>query len=284
MKAWRWMRWSPTGCGMRLGLPPETTLHDVRYGEDYDGRFVWTLEISGSVPPAHFAGGYAEAVSERQPPMYFRLGGGTIKGISKPGSVVWSRIYVEAGSLKADMGLAQSVALPQEETERRWQITTPQWPMMHTVLPGISRDQFMAQHCSNHIQVAYAPDDAGAAKALCGQGGDVQRDGNRGQFLRRCRGVEIRGAGDERIDLESQKFHQCGGAVAGAIGTVAAVGPAQAQAGKAGSKATNTPGLTTDLLKQTRLPFRIGFRACLRSVGGREGALVSQRSLPDPGQ
>ena len=119
------------------------------------------------MPPAHFANGYAEAVSERQPPMYFRLGGGTIKGISKPGSVVWSRIYVEAGSLKADMGLAQSVALPQEETERRWQITTPQWPMMHTVLPGISRDQFMAQHCSNHIQVAYAPDDAGAAKALC---------------------------------------------------------------------------------------------------------------------
>ncbi len=149
-----------------LNLPPETTLHDVRYGEDYDGRFIWTLEISGSVPPAHFARGYAEAVSERQPPMYFRLGGGTIKGISKPGSVVWSRIYVEAGSLKADMGLAQSVALPREETERRWQITTPQWPMMHTLLPGISRDQFMAQHCSNHIQVAYAPDDASAAHAL----------------------------------------------------------------------------------------------------------------------
>jgi hypothetical protein len=149
-----------------LDLPPETTLHDVRYGEDYDGRFIWTLEISGSVPPAHFAGGYAEAVSERQPPMYFRLGGGTIKGISKPGAVVWSRIYVEAGSLKADMGLAQSVALPQEETERRWQITTPQWPMMHTVLPGISRDQFMAQHCSNHIQVAYAPDAVSAAHAL----------------------------------------------------------------------------------------------------------------------
>jgi hypothetical protein len=149
-----------------LGLPPETTLHDVRYGEDYGGQFIWTLEISGSVPPAHFASGYAEAVSERQPPMYFRLGGGTIKGISKPGSVVWSRIYIEAGVLKADMGLAQSVALPQEETERRWQITTPQWPMMHTVLPGISRDQFMAQHCSNHIQVAYAPDPASAFKAL----------------------------------------------------------------------------------------------------------------------
>ena len=28
------------------------------------------------------------AVSERQPPMYFKLGGGTIKGISKPGPIV----------------------------------------------------------------------------------------------------------------------------------------------------------------------------------------------------
>jgi len=153
-----------------LGFPPETTLHDVRYGEMYDfggqQSFVWTLEISGSVPPAHFANGYADAVSERQPPMYFRLGGGTIKGISKPGHVVWSRIFVEPAGLRADMGILQSVELPAEETARRWQITTPQWPMMHAVFPGISRDQFMARHCSNHIQVAYAPDAAGAHLAL----------------------------------------------------------------------------------------------------------------------
>jgi hypothetical protein len=153
-----------------LGLAPETTLHDVRYGEIFKDavgeRFVWTLEISGAVPPAHFAAGYAEAVSERQPPMYFRLGGGTIKGISKPGHVVWSRVYVEPDGLKADLGIAQSIHLPQQETERRWQITTPQWPMMHTIFPGITRDQFMAQHCSNHIQVAYAPDEARAYQAL----------------------------------------------------------------------------------------------------------------------
>lgn len=153
-----------------LGLPPETTLHDVRYGEAYpvgdSNPFVWTLEISGSVPPAHLAGGYAEAVSERQPPMYFRLGGGTIKGVSKPGIVVWSRIYVEPDGLKADLGLCDSVELPRAESERRWEITTPQWPMMHAVFPGITRDQMMAQHCSNHIQVAYAPDKACAANAL----------------------------------------------------------------------------------------------------------------------
>ena len=70
-------------------------------------EFVWVFEISGAAPPAHFIGGYAGAVSERQPPMYFRLGGGTLKGISKPGEIVWSRVFVEDGELKADLGLRQ---------------------------------------------------------------------------------------------------------------------------------------------------------------------------------
>jgi hypothetical protein len=52
--------------------------------------------------------------------MYFRLGGGTVKGISKPGWIVWSRVYVEDGKLKFDTGLAEVVKLPQEETEERW--------------------------------------------------------------------------------------------------------------------------------------------------------------------
>jgi hypothetical protein len=149
-----------------LGYSPETTLHDLRYGEDFQGRFVWVFEISGSVPPEHLIGGYAGAVSERQPPMYFRLGGGTVKGISKPGEIVWSRVFIDAGKLKADLGRAAVVELPREETERRWRITTPQWPIMHAVTYGVSRDQMMARHKSNHIQVAYAPDAEGANRAL----------------------------------------------------------------------------------------------------------------------
>ncbi len=154
----------------RLGYDPETTLHDLRYGEPYEVEgseaFVWVFEISGSVPPRHLIGEYAGAVSERQPPMYFPLGGGTIKGVSRPGEVVWSRIFIEDGRLKADVGLAEVVELPQEETERRWRITTPQWPIMHAVTRGISRDRMMGRHKSNHIQVAYAPDLAGARLAL----------------------------------------------------------------------------------------------------------------------
>jgi len=153
-----------------LGYAPENTLHDVRYGEPYqvDGReeFVWVFEISGAVPAAHLSGGYAGSVSERQPAMYFRLGGGSLKGVSKPGELVWSRIFVDGGRLKADIGRARAIELPREETERRWQITTPQWPIMHTVMYGVSRDQLMARHKSNHVQVAYAPDAEGANLAL----------------------------------------------------------------------------------------------------------------------
>jgi len=150
----------------RLGWPPETTLHDLRWGREYRGdgvtNFVWILEISGAVPPAHLANGYREAVSERQPPMYFPLGGGTIKGDSKPGWVVWSRVFVEKRRLYCDIGIGEVVKLPDAEVREDWRLTTPEWPMMHLVLHGITRDQMMARHKSNHIQVVYAPDRASA--------------------------------------------------------------------------------------------------------------------------
>jgi L-fucose isomerase-like protein len=153
-----------------LGYEPENTLHDLRYGETYRANgseeFVWVFEISGAAPAQHFIGGYAGAVSERQPPMYFRLGGGTLKGVSKPGEIVWSRVFIDNGALKADLGRAKVVELPREETERRWRITTPQWPIMHAVTLGVSRDQMMARHKANHIQVAYAPGAEGANLAL----------------------------------------------------------------------------------------------------------------------
>jgi hypothetical protein len=160
-----------------LGLPPETTLHDLRYGESYGEEFVWVFEISGAVPPAHNIGGYAGSVSQRQPPMYFRLGGGSLKGVSKPGEIVWSRVFIEDGKLKADLGRARAIELPQEETERRWRITTPQWPIMHACLYGISRDQMMARHKANHIQVAYGNDAESANRALAAKAAFFQEAG-----------------------------------------------------------------------------------------------------------
>jgi hypothetical protein len=153
-----------------MSQPVENTLHDLRWGDwDASGTvqdYVWVFLISGSAPPAHFAGGWKGASSERQPAMYFPNGGGTLKGISKPGEIVWSRIFIENDRLKMDLGRAGVVALPAEETERRWQATTPPWPIMHAVTYGVSRDQMMARHKANHIQVAYANSADEADKAM----------------------------------------------------------------------------------------------------------------------
>lgn len=153
-----------------LGQPVENTLHDLRWSDrDASGTVneeVWVLEISGAVPASHFARGWADAEGFRQPSMYFPSGGSTIRGISKAGEVVWSRIFIAEGRLHIDIGRARAIDLPAEETKRRWQATTPQWPIMHTVFCGMSRDQLMARHQANHIQVAYANSAADAILAV----------------------------------------------------------------------------------------------------------------------
>lgn len=157
-------------CWKALGLDPSTTLHDVCWGEHYTGDgiddFIWVLQISGAAPPNHFIDGYRGASSERQPPMYFPLGGGTLKGIGKPGKIVWSRVFAEDGALHVDMGLGSVVELPAQETARRWQQTTIQWPIVNARFDGISRDSFMARHRANHINIAYEPDEKTAKHAL----------------------------------------------------------------------------------------------------------------------
>ncbi|MBS1822796.1 MAG: fucose isomerase, partial [Acidobacteria bacterium] len=153
-------------CWKALGLDPSTTLHDVRWGKDYNGDFVWLWQISGAAPASHFVGGYAGSQSDRQPAMYFPLGGGTLKGIGRPGDIVWSRVFVEGGALHMDIGLAKVVALPPEETEARWSEVTKQWPMVSVVTEGVGRDGFMARHRANHVSIAYAGSREEALKAL----------------------------------------------------------------------------------------------------------------------
>jgi hypothetical protein len=153
------------------GQPVETTLHDIRWGDiDRSGTtddYVWVFLISGAAPPAHFVDGWAGADGHRQPAMYFPNGGSTLRGISKPGQIVWSRIYVEYNRLWIDIGRGHVVQLPPAETERRWRSTTYQWPIMHAVTHGVSRDQMMAKHQSNHIQVYYCDDSSSADRSLC---------------------------------------------------------------------------------------------------------------------
>ncbi|PVW05101.1 fucose isomerase [Microbacterium sp. Gd 4-13] len=159
-----------------MGLVPDNTLHDVRWGEEYDGEFVWVYEISGSVPASHL-GGWDKAEGWRQGPVFFPAGGATINGVSRPGELVISRVFIADGILQVDIFRGSAVELPEAETRRRKEATNPEWPIAHVVLHDVSRDQFMARHKANHAQVVYAPDAATADKALIAKAAMFERMG-----------------------------------------------------------------------------------------------------------
>ncbi|MBN9172774.1 MAG: fucose isomerase [Microbacterium sp.] len=161
-----------------MGLVPDNTLHDVRWGEEVDGRFVWVYEISGSVPGSHL-GGWDKAEGWRQDAVFFPAGGSTVNGVSRPGEVVLSRIFIADGVLQADLFRGTVVELPAEETRRRKEATNPEWPIAHVVLHGIERDQFMARHKANHVQLVYAPDADTADRALVAKAAMFDRIGIR---------------------------------------------------------------------------------------------------------
>jgi len=161
-----------------MGLVPDNTLHDVRWGEQYGDDFVWVYEISGSVPASHL-GGWDKAEGWRQGHVFFPAGGSTINGVSKPGEVVLSRVFVADGILQADVFRASVVELPGEETQRRKDATNPEWPIAHVLLHGVTRDQFMARHRANHAQLVYAPDAETADKALLAKAAMFDRIGIR---------------------------------------------------------------------------------------------------------
>jgi len=160
-----------------LAIDPATTLHDVRYGAEAalilpeqarrfgPTPFVWLLEISGAAPASHFRGGYAGSVCQRQPPVFFPMGGAAFKGIGRVGEIVWSRVYIAEGRLHADIGTGTVVEVSPEEEERRWRDSNPQWPQVNVVLHGCTRDAFMARHKANHIQIVYGEKDLMYIKA-----------------------------------------------------------------------------------------------------------------------
>jgi len=159
-----------------MHISPETTQHDVRWGERYKGpyagknanidAFIWVFELSGNTPAEHVLGGWSGVTAVRQPHMFFQKGGASTKCICKPGEIVWSRVYVDEGVLSMDLGRGGVVELAREETERRWKATTEEWPIMNAITYGVSRDQLMAKHKSNHITIHYAPDAATATEAM----------------------------------------------------------------------------------------------------------------------
>lgn len=139
------------------GLHQAVFFHDIRWGEEVDGRFVWLLLNSGSSgayafnqDPETLAGVH----SFRQPSAYFPIPGGTFAGESLPGEITWARSYLAEGELWMDIGRGEVIALPPETRDRWWNGTTREWPFMAADL-GMSRDTLMAHYLSNHIAVAY---------------------------------------------------------------------------------------------------------------------------------
>jgi L-fucose isomerase-like protein len=139
------------------GLHQAVMFHDVRWGAEHDGRFLWVLLNSGS------CGAYAfnhepdtlrGVHSYRQPSLYFPTPGGTFAGESLPGEITWARAYIKQDALWMDIGKGEVVELPAPVRDAWWEGTTRQWPFMAAGL-GMSRDTLMAHYLSNHIAVAY---------------------------------------------------------------------------------------------------------------------------------
>lgn len=140
------------------GLPGAVMFHDVRWGAEHDGRFLWVLLNSGSCGAFafnHDVTSLKGVHSYRQPSGYFPVAGGTFAGVSLPGPITWARTWIDkTGGLVMDVGRGESVELPESVRESWWRGTTRQWPFMAADL-GCSRDTIMAHYMSNHVAVAY---------------------------------------------------------------------------------------------------------------------------------
>jgi L-fucose isomerase-like protein len=139
------------------GLHEAVMFHDVRWGAEHEGRFLWVLLNSGS------CGAYAfnhdpdtlrGVHSYRQPSLYFPTPGGTFAGESLPGKMTWARAYIRHDELWMDIGQGEVVKLPETVRDSWWEGTTRQWPFMAADM-GIGRDTLMAHYLSNHVAVAY---------------------------------------------------------------------------------------------------------------------------------
>ncbi len=139
------------------GLHQAVFFHDIRWGAEHDGRFVWVMLNSGS------SGAYAfnhdpdslDGVhSYRQPAGYFPVPGGTFTGESLAGEITWARAYIRDDALWMDVGRGDVIKLPEQKRDAWWDGTTREWPLMPTDM-GITRETLMAHYMSNHVAIAY---------------------------------------------------------------------------------------------------------------------------------
>ncbi|GAB4315271.1 MAG: L-fucose/L-arabinose isomerase family protein [Candidatus Sumerlaeia bacterium] len=139
------------------GLAPCVMFHDVRWGGEHDGRFVWVMLNSGSCSAYafnHDLDSLRGVHSYRQVAQYFPQPGGTFTGEALPGRITWARAFISDGELWMDVGRGETVKLPSRKRDEWWNATTRVWPFQPTDL-GVSRDTVMAHYMSNHVAIAY---------------------------------------------------------------------------------------------------------------------------------
>ena len=154
------------------GLHQSVAFHDVRWGGEHDGRFLWVLLNSGSAGAyafSHDPDTLSGVHSWRQTPQYFPVPGGTFTGLSLPGKASWARAWIDNGEPVMDVGHGEVVELPPDKLSTWWKGTTPEWPIMIADL-GIGRDTLMAHYMSNHVAVAYGDilEEMAELSSLCG--------------------------------------------------------------------------------------------------------------------
>ena len=160
-----------------MGQPVENTLHDLRWGDlDRSGtvdrlRLGLSDQRLGAAGAFHRRLGRRIAASGSRRCISASAAARSRASASRARSSGVANLHrgrrTENGSRPRRRGRAAAGRNPAP-----LEATTPQWPIMHAVTYGVSRDQMMARHKANHIQVAYANSAGEADRAMSGQSGD----------------------------------------------------------------------------------------------------------------
>lgn len=162
-------QWVATGHDVRWSdMAKATPDTPATYGDNLIKNFdahVVALNLSGNMPVEHTKKGFYNPrncwggfKASRHAWKYFPKGGICTEGLARTGEMIWARSYMIQGKKYMDIGRAGAINLHPNETERMWSSISRNWPLNEAVMYGISRDELMAGHMSNHISVMYAPD------------------------------------------------------------------------------------------------------------------------------
>ena len=100
-----------------MGIDPATTLHDVRWGERYGGTSSgYSRSLGRCRPPTTVA---IQVLQQAPASDVLPAGRRHPQRLSRPGDIVWSRVFIMEGAVHVDLGRGTVVELPPEETARR---------------------------------------------------------------------------------------------------------------------------------------------------------------------